>query len=95
MILDWVGRPAHASELGRKQTEEVHSVSTADMRGPCPPVQTKEAGCRLKNGAPPVAGRARWLKPDNVVLASSILMRFTLLTDGTEVPCAGVSQIGP
>ncbi|MET4449443.1 hypothetical protein ABIB75_007757 [Bradyrhizobium sp. GM2.2] len=29
VILDWVGRPAHASELGRKQTEEVHSVSTA------------------------------------------------------------------
>lgn len=55
VILDWVGRPAHASELGRKQTEEVHSVSTADMRGPCPPVQTKQAGCRLRIGAPPVA----------------------------------------
>lgn len=33
VILDWVGRPARATELGRKQTEEVHSVSTADMRG--------------------------------------------------------------
>lgn len=36
VILDWVGRPARASELGRKQTEEVHSVSTADMRGTVP-----------------------------------------------------------
>lgn len=73
VILDWVGRPARASELGRKQTEEVHSVSTADMRGPCPPVQTKQAGCRLKIELLQSPGRARSLKPDNVVLASKVL----------------------
>lgn len=96
VILDWVGRPARASELGRKQTEEVHSVSTADMR------RTVPAGPNEASRVPPEnwSSSSRPVAPVGSNLTcgvsfESIVMRFTLLSDGTEVPCAGVSQIGP